>query len=188
MDIEDIHKNSKLLIDGTPYNVVDAEFVKPGKGRAIYRLRLQNLRDGSALDRTYHSSEKVDEAPINVREEQFLYKEHDALVFMNTETFEQTPIPERLIGDKQYYLKEGTVVQVLLLGDEPLDITIPTFVEMKVVESAVSNKTDTITGQGKEAIMDTGLKVEVPTFVKEGDVIKVDTRTGIYVERITKTK
>jgi elongation factor P len=188
MDIENIHKNSKILIDGIPFNVVDAEFVKPGKGRAIYKLRLQNLRDGSALDRTYHSGEKVDEASITVCEEQFLYKENEQLVFMNTETFEQSSIPEKLVGDKQYYLKEGTIVQVLLLGDEPIDVTIPTFVEMKVVESAVSTKTDSITGQGKMAVMDTGLKVEVPTFVKEGDVIKVDTRTGAYVERITKTK
>src|SRR5512146_210949 len=94
MDIEDIHKNSKILIDGTPYNVVDAEFVKPGKGRAIYRLRLKNLFDSSTIDRTYHSGEKVDEANVSAQEKQYLYKEADHYVFMDTTTFEQTMVPE----------------------------------------------------------------------------------------------
>lgn len=186
MDIENIHKNSKILIDGIPWNVIEAEFVKPGKGRAIYRLRLQNLRDGSTLDRTYHSGEKVDEAPVSSHEEQFLYKENDSFVFMNTETFEQRYVPATLIGNKQSYLKEGMLVTLLLHGDEPIDITIPNFIEAKIVETAASSKTDTITGQGKMATLETGMKIAVPTFIKEGDIIKVDTRSGIYVERINK--
>jgi elongation factor P len=186
MDIENVHKNSKLLIDGIPYNIVEAEFVKPGKGRAIYRLRLQNLRDYSTLDRTYHSGEKVDEAQVSAHEEQYLYKEHDGYVFMNTETFEQRTVPEKMIGDKKYYLKENTIVTMQMLGDEVLDVNPPTFIEAKIVESAVSTKTDSITGQGKIATVETGLIIEVPTFMKEGDVIKIDTRTGRYVERVTK--
>jgi len=186
MDIENVHKNSKLLIDGIPYNVVDAEFVKPGKGRAIYRLRLQNLRDYSTLDRTYHSSEKVDEASVSAHEEQFLYQERDGFVFMNTETYEQRTLPDKMIGDKKYYLKDGTLVTITMHGEEVLDVNPPTFIEMAIKESATSSKTDTITGQGKTATTETGLTIDVPIFVKEGDIIKVDTRTGRYVERVTK--
>jgi elongation factor P len=186
MDIENIHKNSKLLIDGIPYNVVDAEFVKPGKGRAIYRLRLMNLRDNTTLDRTYHSGEKVDEASISAREEQYLYEEHGNYIFMDTQTFEQHPIPASLIGDKKYYLKEGSTATMLMHGEEIIDVNPQTFIDMALVESDISTKTDTITGQGKTATTETGLRIEVPTFVKEGDIIKVDTRTGRYVERVTK--
>ena len=186
MDIENIHKNSKLLIDGIPYNVVDAEFVKPGKGRAIYRLRLLNLRDNTTLDRTYHSGEKVDEASVNVREEQFLYADQDDYVFMDTQSFEQHHVPASLIGDKKYYLKENSVATMLMLGEEIIDVSPQTFIEMTIVESAQSSKTDTITGQGKTATTETGLSIDVPIFVKEGDVVKVDTRTGRYVERVTK--
>ncbi len=188
MDIEDIHRNVKLLIDGVPYNVVEAEFVKPGKGCAIYRLRLKNLRDSSTLDRTFHSSEKVDEAPIDTLEQQFLYKEGDRYVFMATDTFEQSFVTEEQLGDKRYYLKEGAVVTIFMLGDKPLDVSIPTFVELKVVKTEISTKTDTVTNQMKAAIMETGATVNVPTFVKEGDVLKVDTRTGTYVERISTKK
>lgn len=186
MDIENVHKNSKLLIDGIPYNVVDAEFVKPGKGRAIYRLRLQNLRDYSTLDRTYHSGEKVDEASVSAHEEQFLYQERDGYVFMNTETYEQRTLPDKMIGDKKYYLKDGTIVTINMHGEEVLDVNPPTFIDMEIKESSVSSKTDTITGQGKMATTETGLTIDVPTFVKEGDIIKVDTRTGRYVERVNK--
>ncbi len=184
MNIEDMRKNTKLLIDGVPYNIVEAEFVKPGKGRAIYRLKLKNLRDNTSLDRTFHSGDKVDEAPIITREKQFLYKEGDRYVFMATDTFEQSFITAEQLGDKKDYLKEGTVVTMLMMDDKPLDVAIPTFVELEVVKTGMSTKTDTVTSQMKSAIMETGAGVDVPTFVKEGDVIKVDTRTGTYVERI----
>jgi len=186
MEIENVHKNSKLLIDGNPYNVVDAEFVKPGKGRAIYRLRLLNMRNNTTLDRTYHSGEKVDEVSVTTHEEQFLYQEHDQYVFMNSENFEQRYVPTQIIGDKKYYLKEGTTFTLMMMGDDILDVTPPTFIELKVVESATAGKTDTITNQGKTVVMETGLAIDVPIFVKEGDVIKVDTRTNRYVERVNK--
>ncbi len=186
MEIENVHKNSKLLIDGIPFNVVDAEFVKPGKGRAIYRLRLLNMKNNTTLERTYHSGDKVDEVSVTTHEEQYLYQEHDQYVFMNSETFEQRYVPEQIIGDKKYYLKEGTAVIMQMMGEDILDVTPPTFVELKVVESATAGKTDTITNQGKTAVMETGLQIDVPVFVKEGDIIKVDTRTNRYVERVTK--
>lgn len=188
MDIEDVHKNAKLLIDRTPYNVEDVDFVKPGKGRAIYRLKLRNLFDGTILDRTYHSSEKVEETSITVHEEQYLYREGDHFVFMNTETFEQHLIDEKLLGDKKNFLKEGTIVSMLMMGDRAIDITLPTFVELKVVETGGTAKAATITPQNKAAVLETGHTIGVPVFVKEGDIIKVDTRTGTYVERVTAKK
>lgn len=188
MDIEDVKKNSKLLIEGIPYNVVEAEFVKPGKGRAIYRLRLKNLMDGSTLDRTFHSSEKVDTANVTVEEKQFLYQEGDHFVFMNTDNFEQSFINEDMVGDKKYFMKEGNLVSVMVLDDRPIDITPPTFVELQVTKTQPSTRADTVTAQNKEAVLETGFTIGVPPFVKEGDIIKVDTRTGTYVERITAKK
>jgi elongation factor P len=188
MDIEDVKKNVKLMIEGKPWNIDDVDFVKPGKGRAIYRLKLRNLRDGSTLERTYHSSEKVEEVSIGVQEEQYLYKESDNFVFMNTETFEQKMVPENMIGDKAVFLKEGIIVTMTMMGDEPIEITMPTFVELKVVGSDLTTKTATITPQNKAAKVETGYTIGVPAFIKEGDIIKIDTRTGAYVERITGKK
>jgi len=188
MEIEDIHKNVKVLIEGIPYNVDEAEFMKPGKGRAIYRLKLRNLLDGGTVDKTYHSGEKIDEAQTSNLTAQYLYQEGEHYVFMNTETFEQLFIDEQLLGDKKYYLKESTVVTILMLGEKPIDITPPTFIEVKVIESEVSTKTGTISPQMKAATLETGLTIGVPAFIKEGDILKVDTRTGTYVERITVKK
>jgi elongation factor P len=188
MNIEEVHKNTKLLINNIPYNVDNAEFVKPGKGRAIYRLRLKNLFDYSTLDITYHSGDKVDEVHILTQEMQYLYKEADHYVFMNTESFEQQFITEQQIGDKIQYLKEGTVVTMQLMGDTPLDINIPTFVELAVVETGTSIKTATVTAQTKSARLETGAMIDVPSFIKEGDILKIDTRTGTYVERVSGKK
>lgn len=188
MDIEDVKKNVKLMIEGKPFNIDDVDFVKPGKGRAIYRLKLRNLRDGSTLERTYHSSEKVEEVSIGVQEEQYLYKEGDNFVFMNTQTFEQKLIPEHMIGDRAAFLKEGTIVTMTMMGDEPIEITLPTFVELQIVGSEITTKTATITPQNKAAKVETGFTIGVPSFIKEGDIIKIDTRTGAYVERITVKK
>jgi len=188
MDIEDVHKSIKLLIDGIPYNVDVADFVKPGKGRAIYRLKLRNLLDGGTIDRTYHSGDKVEETRIVTHEEQYLYKDEEHYVFMNTETFEQHFINEEQLGDRKYFLKEGTVVTMQMMDDKPLDIIMPITVELEVVSSEVSTKKETVTGQEKAAVLETGYTIGVPTFVKEGDVIKVDTRTGTYLERVSTRK
>lgn len=188
MDIEEVHKNTKLLINNTPYNVDNAEFVKPGKGTAIYRLRLKNLIDGRVLDVTYRSGDKVDTANITGQEMQYLYKEGDHYVFMNTDTFEQHFITEAQMGERINFLKEGMVVNMQMMDDTPLDISIPTFVELEVIETSASIKTATVTAQMKSARLETGALVDVPSFIKDGDIIKVDTRTGSYVERITGKK
>jgi elongation factor P len=188
MEIGDVRKNVKLLIEGKPFNIDDVDFMKPGKGRAIYRLKLRNLRDGSTLDRTFHSGEKIEEITIDTHEEQYLYKEGDNFVFMNTETFEQRLVPENMIGDRAAFLKEGTIVTMMMMGDEPIEISLPTFVELKIVGSEITTKTATITPQNKSAKVETGYNISVPVFIKEGDIIKVDTRTSSYVERVTTKK
>jgi len=188
IDIGDVHKNSKLLINGVPYNVDEMEFMKPGKGRAVYRLRLRSLIDGVGIDMTYHSGDRVEEAPVTTCEMQYLYKEDDQYIFMNSQTFEQHPLSDKAIGDNKYYLKEGVTVTGMMLGDTLIGITPPTFIELTAVQVAVSTKTDTHTAQMKTAVMETGLTVGVPSFVTEGDIIKIDTRTGTYVERTGKKR
>jgi elongation factor P len=188
MEISDVRKSTKLIIDGALYNAEEVEFMKPGKGRSVYRLKLKNLRDGNTIERTYRSGEKVEEAHLSTQEAQYLYREGDNFIFMNTETFEQLFIPEAMVGDKKGYLKEGMVVVLLMMGDEPIDITLPITVDLKVIETEISTKTATITAQSKSSVMETGITVATPSFVKEGDIIRVDTRSGAYVERVSTSK
>jgi len=188
MEISDVRRNSKLIIDGVLYNVEENEFTKPGKGRSVYRLRLKNLRDGGVIDRTYRSGEKVEDARLDTQDEQYLYREGDQYVFMDIKTFDQHPVPEKLLGIKKNFLKEGMEVVMLMYGDEPIDVTLPITIDLKVIETEVSTKTATITPQMKGSIVETGYRVDTPSFIKVGDVIKIDTRTGNYVERVSTGK
>lgn len=188
IDIGDVHKNSKLLWNRIPHNVDEAEFMKPGKGRAIYRLRLRNLIDNTVVEYTFHSGDKVEEADIANVQMQYLYKEGDQYIFMNTQSFEQYPLDGKIIGDKKNFLKEGIVVTVTMLGEKAIDVVLPTFVELMVKGGSVATRTDSLVPQNRAVELETGATIGVPSFVKEGDVIKVDTRTGTYVERITTKK
>ncbi len=188
MDIAEIHKNTKLLIDGVPYNVDEADFLKPGKGRAMYRLKLRNMITESSVERTFHSGDKVVEAPVNTAQMQYLYKEADRYVFMDNQTFEQLFVNEKQMGDKKNFLKEGTVVEAIVLNDNLVSITMPNFVELKVVKSEVATKKETVSPQAKYVVLETGASIGAPSFVKEGDIIKIDTRTGVYVERVSTGK
>jgi elongation factor P len=186
MEISDVRRNTKVKIEGTLYNVEESDFTKPGKGQSVYRLKLRNLRDGGITNRTYRSGDKVDEVRTTSEEKQYLYKDADGYVFMDSETFEQIIVPDKLVGDKKNYLKEGMVAVMLIAEDNPIDISLPITVDLKVVQTEVSTKTATITPQMKQSVLETGYAIGTPTFIKEGDVIKVDTRTGAYVERVNK--
>jgi elongation factor P len=188
MEISSVRKNTKLIIDGVLFNVEEAEFTKPGKGRSVYRLRLKNIRDGGVIDRTYRSGEKVDTATLSTQDEQYLYREGDHYIFMNNETFEQHGISEDLLGDRKDFLKEGMQVVMLMHGDEPIDVTLPITVDLEVIESEISTKTATITPQSKSSVVETGARIDTPSFIKVGDVIKIDTRTGTYIERVSTGK
>jgi elongation factor P len=188
MEIEDVKKNTKLIVDGVLYSVEEVEFTKPGKGRSVYRLRMKNLRDGGVIDRTYRSGEKVDEARLDTRNEQYLYREGDNYIFMDTKTFEQHPVHASLLDVKKNFLKEGMEVVMVMYGDEPIDVNLPITIDLKVIETEVATKTATITPQSKSSVVETGYRVNTPSFIKVGDVIKVDTRTGSYVERVSSGK
>ncbi len=185
MRIEDVRKNTKLLLDDVPYGVVEFEFMKPGKGQAVYRLKLRNLLNNSVINRTFRSGDSIKEVATTTNKEQYLYREGEQYLFMNAETFEQHFIDGKKLEDNKNFLKEGTEVMVTMLGEEPLGVELPNFVELKVVKSTVAARTDTITAQYKSVELETGATVEVPVFVQEGDIIKVDTRTGRYVERVS---
>jgi len=188
VEISEVSRNTKLLINGVPFVVEDVKFVKPGKGRANYYLKLRNLFDGTAREQTYHSGDKVEEVHVSSNEMQYLYAEGDHYVFMDNENFEQHHVPKEQLGTRIQFLKEGAVVTVSIMGGKVLEITLPKFVELAVVKGAASTKSDTITAQAKMVELETGCVLAVPAFVKEGDILKVDTRTCAYVERASTKK
>ena len=185
-ETSDIKKGLKVAIDGQPYTVVDHQFVKPGKGQAFTRTKLKNMMTGAVLERTFKSGEKLEKAELESREMQFLYKESDSWVFMDTKSYEQLHLSDEQLGDNRYYLLDGINVEVLLYDEKPIDVTPPTFVELRVAETEPGFKGDTSGNTTKPATMETGLKVNVPLFIDQDEVLKIDTRTGQYVERAKK--
>jgi elongation factor P len=185
-ETSDIKKGLKVEIDGNPYSVVEFQFVKPGKGQAFTRTKLKNLLTGSVLERTFKSGEKLAPADVEERNMQYLYKEGDMFVFMDTSNYEQIQLAPELIGDDQYYLLEGISVDVLFVSGRPAGVTPPTFVILKVVETEPGFKGDTTSNVQKPAKMETGLQITVPLFIEQGETLKIDTRTGAYVERVKK--
>ncbi|MGI2335553.1 MAG: elongation factor P [Dehalogenimonas sp.] len=184
MEVSEVSKNNKLMIDGTPCAVESVSFVKPGKGRAIYRLKLRNLLTGMLAETTYHSGDKFDEASISVRDMQYLFEEHGHFHFMDTDSFEQHIMDETNVADKKFYLKDSLSVQVMMWEDRPIDLILPKAVELTVIETEDAVKGATVSAQQKTAKMETGLEMGVPSFIKEGDTIRVNTSTGTYVERV----
>ncbi|MAQ17325.1 MAG: elongation factor P [Sandaracinus sp.] len=183
-DTTDIKKGYKMLIDRTPYVVVDYQFVKPGKGQAFYRTKLKNMVTGAVLDRTFKSGEKVEKADTEERAMQYLYQEGEQYVFMDNETYDQMRLTGDLLGEAVYFLLDNMNIDVMLFEGRPIGITPPTFVELDVVETEPGFKGDTSSNTTKPATLQTGLTVNVPLFVEVGDKLKVDTRTGDYVERV----
>jgi len=184
VEVSEVSKNKKLLIDGVPFNVESVDFVKPGKGRAIYHLKLRNLLNGILSEPTYHSGDKFDEATITVRDMQYLYEEHGHYHFMDTESFEQHIMNEENVGDKKLYLKDSLGVQVMMWEDRPIDLILPKAVELKIIETESAMKGATVTAQQKLARLEAGLEIGVPAFIKEGDTVRISTITGAYVERV----
>lgn len=185
-ETSDIKKGLKIQMDGVPFSVVEFLFVKPGKGTAFTRTKLKNLMTGAVLDRTFRTGEKLERADIAERQMQFLYMEGDAAVLMDTENYEQLQINEDLLGDTKFYLIDGLMVDVLFFGEKPIGITPPTFIELEVITTEPGFKGDTSSNTTKPAQLTTGLEVQVPLFVDQGDWLKVDTRTNAYVERVKK--
>ncbi|MGE0790540.1 MAG: elongation factor P [Sandaracinaceae bacterium] len=186
MDTSDIRKNLKIILDGNPWAVIDHQFVKPGKGQAFIRTKLRNMITGSVLERTFKSGEKLEKADISEHQMQYLYPEGEAFVFMNTETYEQIYLRRDVLEDTPDYLQDGMMVDVLFWGEKPIGCTPPIFVELEVTETEPGFKGDTSSNVMKPATLSTGKVVPVPLFVNQGDMLKIDTRTGSYVERVKK--
>ena len=184
-ETSDIRKNLKIKMDGEPYVVVSFQFVKPGKGVAFTRTRLKNMITGAVLERTFRSGEKFEEAALVEQRLQFMYAD-DFYHFMNTETYDQIELTSDQVGDARNFLLENLEVAILFFDEKPIGITLPTFVEIEVTESEPGMKGDTATGGTKPVTLSTGAKVQVPLFINQDDWLKIDTRTGEYVERIKK--
>ncbi|MFO8004748.1 elongation factor P [Thioalkalivibrio sp.] len=174
----------KILLDGDPQTIVENEFVKPGKGQAFNRVRLRNLRTGRVLEKTFKSGESVEAADVMDTEMQYLYTDGEFWHFMVPDTFEQYAMGQTALGDSAQWLKEQDVCTVTLWNGEPLSVTPPNFVELKIVQCDPGLRGDTAQGGTKPATLETGAVVKVPLFVEEGETVKVDTRSGEYVSRV----
>lgn len=183
-DTSELKKGLKVTLDGQPYNIIYFQFVKPGKGQAFTRTKLKNMITGNVIERTFKSGEKLDKADLESREMQYLFKEGDAFVFMDNSSYEQIHISAEQLGENAFYLLDNTLVEVLIYQGRPIDVTPPVFVELKVTSTEPGFKGDTSGNPSKPAIMETGLKVDVPLFINEGETLRIDTRTGEYCERV----
>ncbi len=182
--LNDLRNGLVIRLGDVIYTIVDCQHVKPGKGGAFARTKLKRLTDGAVIDRTFRSSESIETVRVEGRDMQFMYSDGNLLHFMDNETFEQHMLSTDLIGDGMKFLKEGETITVKVDGDTPLTVELPTFVALKIVETDPGLRGDTVSGGSKTAKLETGGSVQVPLFVENGTVIKVDTRTGTYVERV----
>ena len=180
----DFKNGMTIEMDGNLYNIVFFQHVKPGKGGAFVRTRLKNLKTGAVTEKTFRAGEKVELAILDKRRMQFLYQEGENSLFMDLESYEQMPITQEEVGETAKFLLEGITVEVHLYEGKPVGVEPPVFVEMVVMETAPGVKGDTASGGSKPARMESGLVVNVPFFVEVGSRIKVDTRSGEYVERV----
>jgi elongation factor P len=169
---------------GEPYLVVDFQHVKPGKGGAFVRTRLKSLMTGNVIDQTFRSGDKVDKPDLEEREMQFLYESGGEFHFMDTTTFDQLFLTAEHLGESKDYLKENLVIKALFHNRKPIGIEVPMFVELKVVKSDPGIRGDTASGSNKPATLESGAVIQVPLFVEEGDVVRIDTRTREYITRV----
>ena len=180
----DLKKGAKIEIDGDPYILVQFEFVKPGKGQALYKCKLKNMVTGAQFDRTFRSGEKFKQPDLEEQEMEYLYAEGDQFCFMNMTTYEQEYLSVIQLGDAKDFLKENIVCNILLFEGRPIGISLPIFINLKVEHTDPWVKGDTASGDSKPATLETGYVLQVPPFIEEGELLKIDTRTGAYVERV----
>ena len=179
----DFRKGLKIEIDGTPFEIVEFQHFKPGKGGAMVRTKLRNILNGRVLDNTFRSGEKVERPNLESRDMQFLYHEGEQLVFMDMTTYDQMHMDAEATDGKANYLKDGQECRVLLYNEKPLDIEIPASLVLEVTETEPGAKGDTVSNVTKPATLETGVVIQVPIFVNIGDRVKVDTRTNGYLGR-----
>jgi elongation factor P len=183
-DTSDFRNGLIIKFKNDLYTITEFQHVKPGKGGAFVRSTLKNLKTGRVIDNTFRAGESIEVIRVERRKFQYLYRDGDFLVCMDNETYEQINIPIEYIGDGLQFLKESTEIEILFNGSEIVSVDIPIFVNLEVVETEPGFRGDTATGANKPAKLETGASINVPLFINQGDVLKVDTRTASYVERV----
>ena len=184
VDTSQFRNGMRIEVRGEPFTITHFQHVKPGKGGAFVRTKLKNLRTGRSVDQTFRAGERVDEADVEDKRMQYLYQDGDSLVFMDTHSYDQLPFSREQLGNAQKFLQENMEVDVLFWRGNPLQVELPNFIESEVTQCDPGLKGDTASGATKPATIETGAVLQVPLFVKEGDRVRVDTRTGEYMERV----
>jgi elongation factor P len=184
IDVNDLRKGVTFELDGNLWRVLEYSHHKPGRGNATIKIKARNLRSGATLEKTFISGSQVQDARLDFHNVQYLYNDGDNFYFMDQETFEQPGIPKSILGDSAGFLTEGMECKLTFYNGEPLDVELPLSVDLKVVYAEVSVRGDTATGVTKKVKTETGVEVQCPNFVKVGDTIRVDTRTGDYLTRV----
>ncbi|MCA9520771.1 MAG: elongation factor P [Myxococcales bacterium] len=181
----EFRKGLKIEISDEPYVIVDFQHVKPGKGGAFVRTKLKSLLNGAVVDKTFRSGEKVGEPALEQKNAQYLYGDGEMYHFMDNESYEQFGLTPEVLGDAVHYLKENTEIQVLFFRGKAINVDVPTFIELRVTQTEPGVRGDTATNVTKPATLETGYVVNVPLFINEDDVIKIDTRDGSYASKVT---
>lgn len=184
LNTSDFRKGSKIILEGEPYDMLEVNFVKPGKGQALYKCRMKNLIKGTILDRTYKSGDSLEAADVRNADAEFLYREPAGLVFMHQQTFEQFTIPIDVAGDQARFLQDNAVCSVLFWGEHPIGMTAPAQAVMKVSYTETVSRGNTTSNLTKPATVENGETVQVPAFVEIGEMIRINAQTGEYIERV----
>ena len=184
INVNDLRKGTTFEMDGAIWKVLDYQHHKPGRGNAYIRTKLRNLRTGGTIERTFLSGDRVQDIRLEHRTVQYLYHDDQFYTFMDAETYEQPALPVEMLSDAVNYLKENVTLEMSFYAGEPIDIELPITVDLQVTHTEPGFKGDTATGGSKPAVLETGLKIQVPLFVNIGDVVRVDTRTGQYLTRV----
>jgi len=184
IDVNDLRKGVTFTLDGELYRVIQYQHYKPGRGNAVIRTRLRNLRTGGTMDKTFASGDRVQDIRLEHQTVQYLYSDDDFYYFMDTRTYEQFPLPNAVIEDAKPYLVENMEIELSSYEGEHLDVELPITVDLRVIEAPPGFAGDTATGATKEITLETGLKLHVPLFINEDDVLRIDTRDGRYLTRV----
>lgn len=184
ISVSEFRRGMAIRYEGDVWIVTEFQHISPGNWRAMMKTKLKNVKTGRVMEVTFRMSDEIEQVMLFERKMQYLYESEGLLYFMDTETYEQTFIPEEMLGDQKKFLKESDICSIYFLEDKPIVAEMAPFVELKVVEAEPAVKGDTATNVMKYCTLETGARIQVPLFIKEGDIVKVDTRTGRYVERV----
>ena len=184
----DLKKGLKIEIDGMPWVITEFDFCKPGKGTALYRCRLKNMINGSGMEKTYRPTDKIEKPDLEEREMFYSYFDGHHYIFSDPTTYEEMAVSAETLGNQAYFLIEDSVCNFVLYNGQPIEITLPTFIEKEIVDTEPGVRADPATNVTKPAKIDNGYEIQVPLFINQGDIVKIDTRTGAYAERVSKAQ